>query len=267
MGTANQKLEDLFGKNSSFTDMSSTEKGLFAEILKEEIERRKEASKPKQIRDIMPIEDWINSEYMIGPDVHSIYPYWKDFVTNIFSSKRTNDNKINSVILGGSIGIGKSTVAEIIMLRKMYELSCFKNINALFHLMSKTNIMFLYFSVNKTQAVNTGYGEFRSLVDRSPYFLEHFPRRKHLDSILVFPEGVTFAYGSRSSDAMGMSVICAMLDEANFISGNGSNSSGNAERALDMYAGIVNRANSRFIHKGKADFNTPWKLIFYSKLE
>ena len=39
MGTANQKLEDLFGKNSSFTDMSSTEKGLFAEILKEEIER------------------------------------------------------------------------------------------------------------------------------------------------------------------------------------------------------------------------------------
>ena len=250
MGTANQKLEDLFGKNSSFTDMSSTEKGLFAEILKEEIERRKEASKPKQVRDIMPIEDWINSEYMIGPDVHSIYPYWKDFVTDIFSSKRTNENKINSVILGGSIGIGKSTVAEIIMLRKMYELSCFKNINALFHLMSKTNIMFLYFSVNKTQAVNTGYGEFRSLVDRSPYFLEHFPRRKHLDSILVFPEGVTFAYGSRSSDAIGMSVICAMLDEANFISGNGSNSSGNAERALDMYAGIVNRANSRFIMDG-----------------
>lgn len=198
----------------------------------------------------MPIEDWINSEYMIGPDVHSIYPYWKKFVTNIFSSERTNENKINSVILGGSIGIGKSTVAEIIMLRKMYELSCFKNINALFHLMSKTSIMFLYFSVNKTQAVNTGYGEFRALVDRSPYFQEHFPRKKHLDSILVFPEGVTFAYGSRSSDAIGMSVICAMLDEANFISGNGSNSSGNAERALDMYAGIVNRSNSRFIMDG-----------------
>lgn len=146
--------------------------------------------------------------------------------------------------------ISHNTVSEIIMLRKLYELSCYKNINALFHLMSKTNIMFLYFSVNKTQALNTGYGEFRSLVDASPYFNENFERNKRLDSLLVFPEGVTFAYGSRSSDAIGMSVICSLLDEANFVSGNGNNSSGNTEKALDMYAGIVNRSNSRFIMDG-----------------
>lgn len=154
----------------------------------------------------------------------------------------------HSYCFGGFIS--HNTVSEIIMLRKLYELSCFENINAMFHLMSKTNIMFLYFSVNKNQAVNTGYGEFRSMVDASPYFRENFPRRKGLDSILIFPEGVTFAYGSRSSDAIGMSVICAMLDEANFVAGNGNNTSGNAEKALDMFAGIVNRANSRFIMDG-----------------
>lgn len=243
-------LEQLLGPSSSITDMTKLEREYFIEILKEEQSRRDRTSKAIQIRDIMPIEDWIESEYMLGPDVSGIYPYWKQFVVDIFKGTRPASERINNIIISGSIGTGKSTVSEIIMLRKLYELSCFKNINAMFHLMSKTNIMFLYFSVNKTQAVNTGYGEFRSLVDSSPYFLENFPRRKGLDSILIFPEGLTFAYGSRSSDAIGMSVICAMLDEANFVAGNGNNTSGNAEKALDMFAGIVNRANSRFILDG-----------------
>lgn len=474
--SASDALVNLLGANSSITDMSKLELEYFIEILKEEQSRRNKASKVRQIRDIMPIEDWIESEYMLGPDASGIYPYWKQFVVDIFRDTRKTSEKINNVLISGSIGTGKSclnentriptslglmklkdlkkafesgkrftvraetgvkpcidvydngvadtkkikfksgrevegtynhklrfvrdgkiewvkfedvkvgdkvkilcellpfgsesldldealslgqehliddrifrgdrdtiesylrgtmlltagyavdeseyfvrslgelvsmlgidysirqcacgyvietesredkdsvfdevvsiedgrchtydltieddhsycfggfishnTVSEIIMLRKLYELSCFENINAMFHLMSKTNIMFLYFSVNKNQAVNTGYGEFRSMVDASPYFRENFPRRKGLDSILIFPEGVTFAYGSRSSDAIGMSVICAMLDEANFVAGNGNNTSGNAEKALDMFAGIVNRANSRFIMDG-----------------
>lgn len=250
MSDAKETLKTILGDGSSFSDMSKSEIGHFIEILKEEKSRRKRESQPKQIREIVPIEEWIESEYFVGPDVHSLYPYWKNFVIDIFSSKRNESNKINNIIISGSIGTGKSTVSEIIMLRKLYELSCFKNINALFHLMSKTNIMFLYFSVNKTQALNTGYGEFRSLVDSSPYFNENFSRNKRIDSLLLFPEGITFAYGSRSSDAIGMSVICSMLDEANFVAGNGNNVSGSAEKALDMYAGIVNRANSRFIMDG-----------------
>ena len=250
MSDAKETLKTILGDGSSFSDMSKSEIGHFIEILKEEKSRRKRESQPKQIREIVPIEEWIESEYFVGPDVHSLYPYWKNFVVDIFSSKRNESNKINNIIISGSIGTGKSTVSEIIMLRKLYELSCFKNINALFHLMSKTNIMFLYFSVNKTQALNTGYGEFRSLVDSSPYFSENFSRNKRIDSLLLFPEGITFAYGSRSSDAIGMSVICSMLDEANFVAGNGNNVSGSAEKALDMYAGIVNRANSRFIMDG-----------------
>ena len=250
MSDAKETLKTILGDGSSFSDMSKSEIGHFIEILKEEKSRRKRESQPKQIREIVPIEEWIESEYFVGPDVHSLYPYWKNFVIDIFSSKRNESNKINNIIISGSIGTGKSTVSEIIMLRKLYELSCFKNINALFHLMSKTNIMFLYFSVNKTQALNTGYGEFRSLVDSSPYFSENFSRNKRIDSLLLFPEGITFSYGSRSSDAIGMSVICSMLDEANFVAGNGNNVSGSAEKALDMYAGIVNRANSRFIMDG-----------------
>ena len=144
--------------------------------------------------------------------------------------------------------ISHNTCSEILMLRKLYELSCFKNINSMFHLMSKTSIMFIYFSVNQRQAERTGFGEFRSFIDNSPYFRENFRRRERLNSILIFPEGLTFAYGSNASDSIGMSVICSMLDEANFIGGNGNG--GSTERAMDLYANIVNRANSRFIMDG-----------------
>lgn len=497
-------LQDLLGGNSSFTDMTTREKLYFKQLLEEEMIRRRESSKVEQIREIVPIEDWIDSTYFIGPDADKIYPYWKDFIVNIFRSDRKPEESINNVIISGSIGTGKSclqedtrvpttlgliklkdlwkmfhiegkrfkvlseegirycvdvydngvadtviikfksgrvvegtynhkfrlvrdgkvswvpfsdisigdhtimtrgtypessysiensdaysfghdfgdntnrgipeiifrcnkytqvffirglvdstssykdndrvyfnikskqgihglgdilstfgidfcindnylcggfytlsvgksdilkalkhqklldkstyfdevvdisygrshtydltidkthsycfngfishnTCAELIMMRKMYELSCYKNVNALYHLMSKTNIMFLYFSVSQKQAERTGFGEFKSFVDNSPYFRDNFHRKERVNSLLLFPEGITFAYGSNASDSIGMSVICAMLDEANFVSGDGSNSSGNTEKALDMFAGIVNRSNSRFILDG-----------------
>ena len=243
-----KKLEELLGSSSSFTSMTDKERAYFAEIIREEIRRRSESNTWEQIRPIVPIEEWVNSAYYIGPDANNIYPYWKDFIVDVFREDRGPSNKINNVILSGSIGTGKSTCSEILMLRKLYELSCFKNINSMFHLMSKTSIMFIYFSVNQRQAERTGFGEFRSFVDNSPYFRENFRRRERLNSILIFPEGLTFAYGSNASDSIGMSVICSMLDEANFIGGNGNG--GSTERAMDLYANIVNRANSRFIMDG-----------------
>lgn len=55
--------------------------------------------KAARLRDIVPIEEWIDSEYYIGPDALSIYPYWKNHIINIFNSKV----KINEVILTGGL--------------------------------------------------------------------------------------------------------------------------------------------------------------------
>ena len=382
----NARLEDLLGDSSSYTAMTDKEKDYFVKLLQEEMQRREDSGRVEQVRDIVRIEDWINSDYYVGSDQKSIYPYWKDFIVDIFRDTRKDEEKINSVILSGcftgdtkvslldgrelsflelldeygydgkfwvysctsdgdvvpglahsvhktkvstriaivkldngeeikctpdhrfmlrdgsyveakdlnsslllmslnginavsveiidscedvydlevdtyhnfalssgvfvhnSIGVGKSTVAELIMMRKMYELSCFRNINAMFNLMSKTNIMFLYFSVNQKQAERTGFGEYRALIDNSPYFNENFQRNPRLNSLLVFPEGISYAYGSSASDSIGMSVICSMLDEANFLGGNGP--SKDSEKATDLYANIVNRSNSRFIVDG-----------------
>ena len=245
---SNLSISSLLGEDSSFTNMSPKERLYFAELLKEELKRREGLSECRQVRDIVPIETWITSDYYVGPDASSLYPFWRDFIVDIFRDTRKPEEKINSVILGGSIGIGKSTAAEIIMLRKLYELSCYENVNAMFHLMSKTSIMFIYFSVNKRQAERTGFGDMRNLVDSSPYFKDNFPRRNRLNDVLMFPEGLMFAYGSGTSDSIGMSVIGTIFDEANF--SGGYRDAGNADKASEMYAGIVNRSNSRFIIDG-----------------
>lgn len=255
MGNVNtEKLKGLLGEESSFTDMTDEERVYFIELLKEEMNRREGSGKAEQIREIVPIDKFL-TEYYLGPDAKNIYDFWRETLKDMFSSNRTMDNNITSVVLSGSIGTGKSTVAEIMLLRKLYELSCYKNINSMFGLMSTARILFLYFSINKDTAEATGFGSIRAWIDSSPYFNKNFPRSRRINSLLVFPEGITIAYGSRSSDAIGRNLICSIMDEANFINSNGDNRSGNIERAMEMYAGIVNRSNSRFIIEGGKNYS------------
>jgi hypothetical protein len=242
----------LFGEDSSFTNLSNNEKDILKKIMLEEASRRERASKSEQIREVVPIDKWLESEYYVGPDCVRVYDYWKQLIYDVFDPKRTKDNRINEIVISGAIGVGKSTVSELILMRRLYELSCYKNINALFELMLKTHITFLYFSINKVQAERTGYGEMMSWLDSSPYFNECFERNKNINSLMVFPENVILAFGSGTQDSIGMSVMGSILDEANFFKGNDSNDS---NRVGELYASIVNRSNSRFIIKGGENYS------------
>ena len=57
----------------------------------------------KLVRNIVPIESWLNEEFYSGPSSYQIYPYWKQAIIKVFNSPE----RINEVILGGSIGTGK----------------------------------------------------------------------------------------------------------------------------------------------------------------
>lgn len=93
---------------------------------------------------------------------------------------------------------GKTSCANFLMIRKLYELSCYDNIAGLFDLMPSSIIGFMYFNVSKAQAELTGYGQFKGMIDQIPYFRDKFQRNERLDSILQFPDNVMFMYGSSS---------------------------------------------------------------------
>ena len=257
-------LSALFGEDSSYSNLSTADKRYLLKILEEESRRRGLDSTPQQVREIAPIEEWVDSDYYLGPDVRGVYPYWKDLLIDIFRKDRDSSNNITQVILSGSLGTGKSTVAEIIMMRKLYELSCWKNINSMFGLLSKTAITFLYFSVSKIQAERTGFGEIRAWIDSIPYFKENFLRNSRLKEMLVFPENLTFVYGSGSQHSIGMSVIGTILDEANFrgTSDAARGGAGDVDNVSSLYSGILNRAASRFLVEG--GFNHSLNILISS---
>ena len=88
--------------------------------------------------------------------------------------------------------------------------------------MSTALIVFIYFTVSKTQALLTGYGQFRETIDSIPYFNDWFLRNKKIDSMLRFPERVLFTYGSGAGHVVGMNLLGSILDEANFFQGESS---------------------------------------------
>lgn len=199
----------------------------------------------EQIRPIVPVKEWINSDYYVGRDARKLYPYWKDLICDIFE----NGQQYTTVVLTGGIGTGKSTCGLYILLRKLYELSCYKNIAGIFGMMANSFTAFLYFSLTKYQAERTGFGQMRSIIDGIPYFNEKFCRNKYRNSVLDFPENVRLFYGSSTGDMIGMNVIASVLDEANFF-GDSSGSDVDYGNVVKLHDSIMSRQSSRYTRNG-----------------
>ena len=201
----------------------------------------------EQIRPIVPIEKWINDQYYVGKDcVDKLYPFWKDLICEIFGGGKQNYNQI---VLTGGIGTGKSTCGLYIVLRKLYELSCYENVAGLFGLMSNTMTAFLYFSLTKYQAERSGFSQLRSIIDGVPYFKELFKRNQYRNSTLDFPENIRIFYGSSTSDMIGLNCISAVIDEANFF-GDSSGSEVDLGSVEELYNAVLSRTSSRFTSNG-----------------
>lgn len=208
---------------------------------------RVKVKESEQIRPIVPTREWINSEYYAGADSKKLYPFWKDLICDIFDDN--NGQKYTTVVLTGGIGTGKSTCGLYILIRKLYELSCYKNIAGLFDMMANSFTAMLYFSLTKFQAERTGYGQMRSIIDGIPYFNEHFCRNKYRNSTLDFPENVRLFYGSSTGDMIGMNVIASILDEANFF-GDSSGSDIDYGNVVKLHDSIISRQSSRYTRNG-----------------
>ena len=157
------------------------------------------------------------------------------------------------------LGTGKTTIANIILLRKIYELSCYTNIPSLFNLMASSKIMLAYFNLNLGQALLTGYGQLKEMIDNCPYFQEHFPRNIRKDSEISFPQAnmmVRFASGTQHT--IGTNLIGSVLDEANFYS--------KTEKITDAAMVVQDKAKQIYTetrNRRKISFYDKWRKSIY----
>ena len=81
-------------------EFEDNEQKTLSNLLESILFEKRAIGKPKQIREIVPVERWLESEYFMGPDYIYIYDFWKDVIKDVFDPKR----KINEVIIDGGIG-------------------------------------------------------------------------------------------------------------------------------------------------------------------
>ena len=206
--------------------------------------------KLRRVRDIMPIREWLDSDYYLGAASESLYPYWKEHLIDIFE----NPFKYDEIVLTGSIGTGKTFSSMVMFVRKLYELSCFENIPLMFNMNPTSPIGFIYFSVTKAQARMTGFDELMGMLDSIPYFREKFMRDTNYSTILKYPQNLFIISASEQGHALGVNLIGSVLDEANFIRESLSSRKAGAfnirSKVKNMYSSILNRTRSRFIVNG-----------------
>jgi len=193
---------------------------------------------PVQVREVVPIEEWVESGYYAGPVVR-MYDFWKEKIVEVYR------RGVNEVIVIGSIGGGKTTFANALLMRKLYELSCYRNPEALFRLLTGTRIAFMYFTVTLRQAAWTGFAMLRDMIDATPYFRSEYPRSKDINSEIRFVKMSVYT-GSEFSHQLGLALLGAVLDEANFLRAKDP-----LEKARTLYTAIIERRKSRFVVDGK----------------
>ena len=206
-------------------------------------------SEAKQVREVVDIETWLSEEFYSGPSAKQLYPYWKNAMIEVFNSPE----RVNEVIISGSIGTGKSTVACYMMIYKLYELSCYFPPQALYNLMTNTKILFAYFNITKDLAGQVGFAQIRDIIDTIPYFQNIFKRNDKKNSQLEWEQShIYMKPASSSNDVIGMNLISFFIDEANFFKGDGLQNTGSSindaqSRAQELYNSVRARGKSRFV--------------------
>jgi hypothetical protein len=198
-------------------------------------------------------EEFINSTYYLGKISDKIYPVWKKEIPYVLDPK----NQVFEWILTGSIGGGKTTVAQICQIYKLYFLSCLKDPYSFFNLMNTTLIVFMLFSLSLDKADLGVYYNFKAMLDQSPYFIDTFPSRKSPRSRgrgqgkeereILFPKGITVLTGSQVQHALSFSVFSAILDEVNFRARKSIIEEEDANSAVSLYEETASRIKSRFM--------------------
>lgn len=202
-----------------------------------------DTSQVKQLRDIVPVGEWIRSEYYLGDEVRTLWRFWEDAIVEFCDSGK------NEFILTGSIRSGKSTAALITVLRKLYELSCYYPLPARFGLSPSSLLLFMYLSISMNQAMMLGLGRLKRMIDKIPYFREHFPRDRTVESHIRFDDPTLRCIGgSELGHFRGTDLFALIFDEANFTKAGIERQ---FDAAVDIYRESTIRRKSTFMVDGK----------------
>lgn len=206
------------------------------------------------------IDQFLDDDYYLGKVGVSVYPKWRGELRHIFSPS----SPIVELLIRGAIGTGKTSIAVVCLLYKIYSLLCLKNPQKFYGLIANSPIVFGLFSVYKYLSQSAGFEYLKEWTRVSKFFLEYqdkgeadYLKKGSID----YPKNISIALGSRASHALSQSLYGCLLDEADFI--RDKSRTEDRTQVEELYAQLRNRMDSRFIQKGGSN---PGLLILISQV-
>ena len=175
-------------------------------------------AKAELIRPIVPIEEWLTSEFYLGDEVEAIRPYVAEFVKEFNHATYVNELGIRvpkrKFIATGASRTGKSYGSRILLDRVFYEMSCWRNFPCLFGLSPSTMPKVFWLSYTMSKSTSTGMKGLMKIIDKTPYWQLPDVKRKDVESAIIFPFCEVLP-GSNVSHIIGEDMLGCVLDEAN----------------------------------------------------
>lgn len=243
----NDEIDEIFSKQ--YDSLTDEEKQIVGIILEDALLRGYSpaieygSSVSYRVRPVS-IETFIEDEFYLGPVIKTIYPKWKEEIKNIFNGS------YEEVILGGSIGAGKTTAGIIILARLIYEISCLNDPQLSYQIAPYDKIMFPIVSITEAVAAES-HGKLRSIIESSQYFQKHFTPEITDAHGIVFPNNIVVPPPmSNAQQTIGLNAFGGLIDESNFFKFIDSGSK-KIDYMEQVYKSIKDRMQSRFMRNGR----------------
>ena len=172
----------------------------------------------------------------------TVFPYWIDTLKDIFPDNLTT--KYNTIILSGSIGLGKSFIAVIIQLYLLYRMMCLKDPYSAYKMQPIDKITFSMLNVTLDAAQGVAWDKAQNLLQSSDWFMEHGNMNaSRSNPQWQPPKGIELIFGSSNRHVVGRALFCNFSDEVNFGIGN------NVEKQKAKLKKMISQIDARMISR------------------
>lgn len=167
------------------------------------------------------IETFLHDRRYLGNALYNsegkftLFPYWENVLKDIFPDP-LGPPKYNTAVFTGAIGLGKSTIADIVGIYILYRMLCLKNPYTYYGLQEVDLITFAVINITKDAARSVAWSKMQSMLKSSPWFMEHGSLNKADDPEWSPPPGIELIYGSKPSHIIGRALFWCFQDEVSF---------------------------------------------------
>lgn len=174
----------------------------------------------------------------------TLFPYWEKKLEEVFPTNISTS--VNTLILTGSIGIGKSTMAVICQLYMLYRLLCLKDPYLYYGMQPIDKISISFMNITIENAKGVALDKLNQLILSSEWFMSHGEMHGTTNMKFVPEKHIELICASSNNQIIGRALFCNFSDEVNF-DARSTNVERQKARLKQIISQVDARMSSRFL--------------------